>query len=234
MPPHEPVEQDAETLGLPLFTVTVYAASSYMVPEVYKQAARQLGRVIAKEGWRQLNGGGASGLMGAATEGGLEEGGVVDAVILDMFTGCNQHVGLRNVEVCNNMPDRRKGLYDGADAFIALPGGMGTLEEISEIMSWRQLQFHTKAVVLLNTNGFYTKLNEFLERAMEECFISSEFKMTFAVCDTPEEAVAYIKAYQPVTIDKQRIFDGSLAAGKVSDWAAAAAYQTTQGPTNAD
>eukprot|EP00124_Ichthyophonus_hoferi_P002874 Ihof_evm9s217 gene=Ihof_evmTU9s217 len=188
------------------FTVTVYAASSFHVPQEYKDAAKHLGEVIAKIGWRQLNGGGRGGLMGACTEGGREADGVVDAVILDIFTSRNQHPDLGNVVVTNNMTDRKKGLYDGGDAFIALPGGLGTLEEILEIMSWRQLQFHTKPIVLLNTGGFYTKFYDFLMDAMQQMFISEGFKDACALCDTPEEAIDYIAHYSPFVIDKSTIY----------------------------
>lgn len=82
-----------------------------------------LGKLIAKEGWVQVNGGGKTGLMGAATEGGIQAGGIVDAVILDLFTSSNMHTLFRNVTVAESMPERKKGLFERGDAFIALPGG---------------------------------------------------------------------------------------------------------------
>lgn len=107
--------------GKPL-CVTVYASSSAQVADIYKNAARELGEAIAKEGWIQLNGGGRTGLMGAATEGGKEKGGVVKACILDIFVDNNQHHLHDHVAVACTMTERKTGLFDPADAFVALPG----------------------------------------------------------------------------------------------------------------
>eukprot|EP00667_Euglena_gracilis_P032493 EG_transcript_50051 len=105
----------------PIRTVTVYAASSRRVPPEFNEAARHLGTLIAAEGWRQVNGGGLTGLMGAATQGGVEAGGIVDAVTLDIFAECNLSPLLRSVEVVDNMPARKAALYEAGDALIALP-----------------------------------------------------------------------------------------------------------------
>ena len=102
--------------------ITVYASSSARVNNVYKEAARNLGRAIASQGWTQLNGGGRTGLMGAATEGGKEAGGIVRACILDIFVDNNKHHLHDHVAVACTMTERKTGLFDPADAFVALPG----------------------------------------------------------------------------------------------------------------
>ena len=92
---------------------------------------------IAEQGWIQLNGGGQTGLMGAATDGGVLAGGIVDAVIPEMFHKVNESTQLRNVLVTKNMRDRKESLLEGGDAVICLPGGLVTLEEVFEALSWR-------------------------------------------------------------------------------------------------
>lgn len=140
--------------ALEKYVVTVYASSSSAVDSTFKAEARALGAALAEADYALCVGGGKYGLMGAVTDGCLASGGVVDCVILRMFVGANMHPGpFRNTDVFDTMPQRKDGLYQQADAFIALPGGLGTLEELSEVMSWRQLELHRKPIVLLNTNG---------------------------------------------------------------------------------
>eukprot|EP00171_Calliarthron_tuberculosum_P016722 IDg16722t1 len=136
------------------FTVTVYASSSSMTNGAYAEAALGMGSAIARQGWVQVNGGGI-GLMGACTDGAVLERGDVDCVILRRFvsSGMTNPENFRKIEVTDTMLDRRMGLYRRANAFVAIPGGLGTLEEISEVMSWRQLGWHSRIIVLLNTNG---------------------------------------------------------------------------------
>jgi uncharacterized protein (TIGR00730 family) len=139
------------------FCVTVFGSSSSAVHQSFKDEARALGKAIADAGYVQCNGGGRHGLMGAATDGALENGGAVDMVILRMFCGPNMHPGpFRETAVEDSMAARKGGLFERADAFIALPGGLGTLEELSEVASWRQLELHDKPIILVNTNSFYT------------------------------------------------------------------------------
>jgi len=105
-------------------TVTVYGASSSAVSERFRAAAFEVGVLIADQGWRQVNGGGHAGMMGAATDGALSRGGVVDAVILDIFLG-SVHPKLGDVVVKTNMHDRKRALFEEGDAFVVLPGGKG-------------------------------------------------------------------------------------------------------------
>lgn len=136
------------------YVVTVYASSSSAIDATFKAEARKLGEGLAKADYALCVGGGKYGLMGAVTDGCLASGGVADCVILKMFVGANMHPGpFRTTEVYDTMTARKDGLYRRADAFIALPGGLGTLEELSEVMSWRQLEIHSKPIVLINTNG---------------------------------------------------------------------------------
>ncbi len=186
-------------------TVTVYASSGLKVDKSYYEAAFSLGAAIARRGWIQCNGGGF-GLMEACTDGAKSVGGIVDCVILDSFTGPMKK--FRSIVTSKTMPERRKSLYVRGDAFVSLPGGLGTLEEVAELISWRQLEFHTRCVVLLNTNGFYNSLVEFIERGIEEHFIAPAMRTCIIVADTVDEAVQAIESYEPVEIHKNLVLSG--------------------------
>eukprot|EP00756_Hemistasia_phaeocysticola_P052932 Hpha_TRINITY_DN28265_c0_g1::TRINITY_DN28265_c0_g1_i1::g.116857::m.116857/K06966/K06966; uncharacterized protein len=162
--------------------------------------------------------------MGAASDGALRGGGTVDAVILDKFLDDNCHPGLRHVRTANNMPQRKMGLYESGDAYVAVPGGLGTMEEILEILSWRQLGFHERPVIFLNTNGYWTTLVEFLNQSIDRGFVSVPVRSSFYVANTPEEVVAFLKEYKPTRIDKSAIYKGDIG----SDWSAAAKHDARQ------
>ncbi len=186
-------------------TVTVYASSGMRVDKSYFDAAFSLGAAIARRGWVQCNGGGF-GLMEACTDGARSVGGVVDCVSLDSLPGPKKK--FRHNVLSKTMPERRKRLYMRGDAFVSLPGGLGTLEEVAEVVSWRQLEFHSRCVVLLNTNGFYNALVEFMERGIEERFIAPAMRSCMIAVDTAEEAIRVIESYQPVVIHKHLVLSG--------------------------
>jgi uncharacterized protein (TIGR00730 family) len=178
--------------------VTVYAASSARVAPAYFEAARTLGRAIAAQGWVQVNGGGATGLMAAVSDGGLAAGGEVRAVILEDFRDRGfLHQGLRDVEVVTDMPARKRGLYEGSDAYIALPGGLGTLEELFEVLSWRQLGFHERPIAMLDVLGFYGGLGALLTHTAEQSFIAPGFEDAYTICDDVDRLIAWVKDYRP-------------------------------------
>lgn len=148
--------------------------------------------------------------MGAATDGALAAGGIVDVVLLDIFV-TRMHHRARNVKIVSDMTERKKGLFDPADAFISLPGGLGTLEELAEIISWRQLDFHNKPIVLLNTNGFYDPLRSFFELMVQGKFAIPEM-LTHCIkfADTPQQAVDYLNHYVPIKFREKHELLGEL------------------------
>eukprot|EP01060_Flectonema_neradi_P035092 TRINITY_DN6341_c0_g1_i1.p1 TRINITY_DN6341_c0_g1~~TRINITY_DN6341_c0_g1_i1.p1 ORF type:complete len:380 (+),score=69.60 TRINITY_DN6341_c0_g1_i1:66-1205(+) len=192
-------------------TVTVYASSSVRLPQEYFRDAKAVGQMIAKKGWVQVNGGGGRGLMGAATDGSLEAGGIVDGVILDKFIA-GGHKGIRSMRSCNNMPDRKRLLYEAGNAYIALPGGLGTLEEIMEVVSWRQLGFHDCPVAFINTQGYYSHVGELLDMAIESGFISKDIRSSYIITADINRAISFIATYQPVFIDKTKIHRGEMSS----------------------
>ena len=171
--------------------IAVYCGSSKRVPDAYHDAARRLGAAIAGAQHVMLYGGGRTGLMGSAADAALAAGGVVEGVILDAFVGMDvHHRGLHRLDEVSDMRSRKRALEEGADAFIALPGGLGTLEELTEVLSFRKLGFHARPLVLVDTNRFFQPLVAQIERAIAEGFDDPEMRDAFAVTEDPERAVA--------------------------------------------
>ena len=153
-------------------TITIYAASSPHVSPVYKQAAKDLGRIIAENGITCINGAGKSGLMAQVTDAVLENGGKVIGILpqfmADTFGG---HPSLTERIVTPDMHTRKQLMAQRSDACIALPGGIGTLEELLEIITWKQLGLYSKPVVILNTQGFFNDLLQMLKKIEREHFM---------------------------------------------------------------
>jgi uncharacterized protein (TIGR00730 family) len=141
----------------PLRSVTVYAASATRSPGPLLRLAGELGRGIAGRGWVLVYGGARIGLMGALADAALAAGGRVEGVILDTFARV-AHASLDSLETVSDMRSRKAGLAHRGDAYVVLPGGFGTLEELSEILVERQLALHRKPLVLVNFEGFWDHL----------------------------------------------------------------------------
>jgi uncharacterized protein (TIGR00730 family) len=170
--------------------IAVYCGSSKHSPERYRIEAHRVGTALARRGHVVIYGGGRTGLMGAVADGALEAGGSVHGVILDRFVERDvHHRGIHALHQVDDMRKRKQGLDERAEAFIALPGGLGTLEELAEILSFRKLRFHQRRLVLLNTGGFYDPLVAQLERFVGEGFDREESRDYFAVTEDPDQAV---------------------------------------------
>ena len=175
--------------------IAVYCGSSQRVADIYHADARRVGSALAQRGHELVYGGGRTGLMGSVADAALEAGGTVHGVILDAFVAKDvHHRGLDTLHQVEDMRKRKQGLDELADAFIALPGGLGTLEELSEILSFRKLHFHQRPLVLLNTNDFYAPLVEQIERFISQGFDRSDVHEFFAVTEDPDEALAFCEA----------------------------------------
>jgi uncharacterized protein (TIGR00730 family) len=170
--------------------IAVFCGSSRRVAETYLQAARRVGREIALRGHTLIYGGGRTGLMGAVADAALAAEGAVQGVILREFIEQDvHHLGVAELYAVDDMRSRKAGLDERADAFVALPGGFGTLEELSEILSFRKLGLHHRRLVLLNTAGFYEPLLAQIERAVAEGFDAPEVRGYLRVTDDPCSAV---------------------------------------------
>jgi len=170
--------------------ITVFAGSSRRSDPRYAAVAAQLGAEIARRGHELVYGGGRTGLMGALADAALAAGGRVHGVILRRFIEEDvHHLAVEMFEV-EDMRSRKAGLDERADAFVALPGGLGTLEELAEILSFRKLALHHRPIVLLNAHGFWDPLLAWFERAMEAGFEKPAARAWWAVAETAPEAVA--------------------------------------------
>jgi uncharacterized protein (TIGR00730 family) len=155
-------------------SVCVFCGSSHGSREVYAQATADLGREIGRRGWRLVYGGGNVGLMGVLADAVLEAGGEVLGVIPDSLKLRElAHRGLPDLRIVLSMHERKALMASESSMFIALPGGLGTLEELFEIWTWRQLGFHEKPIGLLNTDEFFEKQLAFLDHAVDEGFVRS-------------------------------------------------------------
>ncbi len=156
-------------------SVCVFCGSNPGVRPAYLTAARALGAAIAKRGWTLVYGGASVGLMGAVADAAIAAGGHVVGIIPQALVDREvAHTGLPEQHVVDSMHTRKAMMADRADAFIALPGGIGTLEELFEVLTWRMLGIHHKPAGLLDVAGYYGSLVAFLDHAIEEGFLRRE------------------------------------------------------------
>jgi len=161
-----------QTSTLQPFSVCVYCGSRPGTDAAYAEAARQTGLLIGQLGWQLVYGGGKVGLMGIVADAVLEAGGRVVGVIprklMEREVG---HGGLSEIHVVETMHQRKQLMAERADAFLALPGGIGTLEELFEVWTWRQIGYHDQPIGLLNVNGFYGGMLSFLDHTVQAGFL---------------------------------------------------------------
>ena len=185
----------------PAFSVCVYCGSSNDVDPAYLSAAVEVGTAIAQAGLKFVYGGGGVGLMGAAARGAHDQGGKVLGIIPDFLKGREQPFDDVETVVVHNMHERKMMMFEQSDSFVVLPGGIGTLEEIVELLSWRRLDLHRKPIVFLNQNGFYDPLYALFDHTVAAGFTPSDFSKAWRSVDRAEQVVpailAMAKAAQP-------------------------------------
>ena len=173
-----------------LKNVCVYSASSTQIDPIYFQAADTLGRLLAQKGINIINGAGCLGLTSRISDAALATGGTVTGIIPHFMVEQNwHHKGLTHLIETETMHERKRMMADLSDGIIALPGGCGTMEELLEIITWKQLGLYLKPIVILNTNGFYNPLLEMLERAIDQHFMRRQHGTIWQVAQTPDEAL---------------------------------------------
>lgn len=175
-------------------TICVYCASSNRVDECYNSAAHKLGALLAREGISLVTGGGSIGLMRAVEDGTLEGGGRAIGIIPQFMVEQGwHHTGLTELRITEDMHTRKQTMAALSDAVIALPGGCGTMEELCEIITWKQLGLYLNPIVILNINGYYDALIAQLQRAIDEHFMGRIHADIWSVATTPEEALEQIR-----------------------------------------
>ncbi|GAB5535593.1 MAG: TIGR00730 family Rossman fold protein [Rubricoccaceae bacterium] len=184
-------------------TVCVYCGSSRGDRLVYAEAARQLGAHLAHEGIGLVTGGGKVGLMGVIADAVLDAGGeavgIIPQALLNREVG---HTGLTELVVVDTMHQRKTLMAARADAVVALPGGLGTLEEITEMLTWAQLGIHAKPCGLFNVEGYYDALVAFFDHATAERFVRPAHRAMLTVASSPDEMLAGLRAHTPPTVSK--------------------------------
>ena len=174
--------------------VCVYSASSTKIAPVYFAAAEELGRLLALRGINLVNGAGSIGLMAATSNAVLANGGTVTGVIPRFMVEQGwHHTGLTRLVETDTMHERKQLMAQLADAVIALPGGCGTLEELLEIITWKQLGLYLNPIVILNIDGFFNPLIAMLEQAIDQQFMRPEHAALWCVASTPAEALELIQ-----------------------------------------
>ena len=174
-------------------SICVYSASSTKIDQVYFDAAAQLGRLMAEHHIRLVNGAGSIGLMSAVADAVIANDGEVTGVIPTFMIEQNwHHKGLTELVEVESMHERKQLMAKLSDAIIALPGGCGTLEELLEIITWKQLGLYLNPIVILNINGFFDPLLAMLDKAIDQNFMRKEHGEIWTVATTPSQALEQI------------------------------------------
>ncbi len=178
-------------------SICVYASSSEVLDDVYRGHASSLGREIARNDWTLVYGGARIGLMGVAAEAARKNGGRVIGVIPEHIS--DKGIAFEDADeliVTSDLRSRKAEMERRADAFIALPGGFGTLEELMEIITLKQLDRHRKGIVILNIDGFYDPLISMFEKLISLRFARETYRELYSVCSDTETALAYLREYR--------------------------------------
>ena len=184
-------------------TICVYCGSNSGSKPVYAERARALGARIAEGGHTLVYGGGNVGLMGIVADAVLEHGGQVVGVIPEQLVKWEvAHTGVSRLEVVANMHERKARMFDLSDAFIALPGGFGTLDEMFEMLTWRQLGLGQKPCAFLDVEGFYAPLMGMIDRMVEERFLHPDQRHDLWHGEDIDALFAWMRDYAPAQADK--------------------------------
>lgn len=186
-----------------LRSVCVFCGASTGASPAYRAAAEALGQAIAQRGMTLVYGGGAVGLMGIVADAALAAGGEVVGIIPERLKSAEiGHPNLSRLEVVDGMHARKARMAELSDAFIALPGGLGTLEELFEVWTWGQLGYHGKPLGLLDVNGFYDKLTGFLDHMVSEGFVREQHRTLLQKNTSPDALLDVLEHWKPVVPPK--------------------------------
>lgn len=189
--------------------VCVFASSCNYLDEIYYIEASEFGNLLAKNGFNMVYGGSSLGLMWACAEQVKNNGAKIIGVMPEKLHNMGVHTDkCVELTVTKGMRERKAKMDELSDAVVALAGGFGTLEELSEMIVQKQLGYNNKPIVLLNTNGFYDKLNDFFEEMITQNFAKNTAKDLYYIASTPRDAIEYLKTYKPreLAISKADIY----------------------------
>ncbi|MFA7686858.1 MAG: TIGR00730 family Rossman fold protein [Moheibacter sp.] len=184
-------------------SICVFCASSLGNDPVYAETAFELGKYLAENQIDLIYGGAQVGLMGKVAEGSLSHNGKVTGIIPGFLkTKEIAHVSLTELITVKTMHERKALMHDKSDAFIALPGGFGTLEELFEILTWAQLSLHKKPIGILNINGYYDPLIQLVEKMIYEELLRNEYKGMLLISDSIEDLISQMNLYEVPFVNK--------------------------------
>jgi hypothetical protein len=190
-------------MGVELAAVCVFCGSNRGASPAYEQAAGEVGRLLAGRGIRLVYGGASEGLMGVVADAALDAGGVVTGVMPRNLAGAEPpHGGLSELRLVGGMHERKALMAELSDAFIALPGGLGTLEEAFETVSWTQLGLQDKPTGFLNINGFYALTAAQLDLMVAEGFVRREHRDGIYFDDQPARLLRRLATFEPPDLHK--------------------------------
>ena len=178
-------------------SVCLFCGSSDAADPVYTEAATEFGRAAAQAGWRLVYGGGGVGLMGASARAAHEAGGRVLGVMPAFLRSRERLFDEVETLVVQTMHERKQIMYDQSDAFVVAPGGIGTLEEVVELLSWKRLDLHGKPVIFLNIDGFWDTFFALMRHSVETGFTPASFLQAWVVCETVADAIGSLAAGGP-------------------------------------
>ncbi len=183
--------------------IAIYCGSSRGLDPIYATAAAEMATYLAKQGIGIVYGGGNVGIMGVIADAALAAGGEVIGVIPESLLAKElSHAGVTELHITRSMHERKQRMVDLSDAFIALPGGFGTLDELFETLTWLQLGFHGKPVGLLNAAGFFDHLLTFLDHMSSTGFLTLKHRSSLITETEPEALLKAIRAFEPDTCEK--------------------------------
>lgn len=171
-------------------SVCLFCGSSDAADPIYTRAAAAFGEATARAGWRLVYGGGGVGLMGASARAAHEAGGRVLGIMPAFLRSRERLFDEVETIVVTSMHERKQLMYDQSDAFVVAPGGIGTLEEVVELLSWKRLDLHGKPVIFLNIDGFWETFFALMRQSVDSGFTPPSFLQAWTVCDTVEAAMA--------------------------------------------
>src|SRR5690606_7457138 len=178
-------------------SICVFCASSLGNDPVYAETAFELGKILAENQIDLIYGGAQVGLMGKVAEGCLSHNGKVTRIIPGFLkTKEIAHANLTELITVKTMHERKALMHDKSDAFIALPGGFGTLEELFEILTWAQLSLHKKPIGILNVNGYYDPLIQLVEKMIDQELLKNEYKGMLLISDSIEDLISQMNLYE--------------------------------------
>lgn len=185
-------------------SVCLFCGSAPGNDPAFLEAATAFGAATARAGWRLVYGGGGVGLMGASARSAHEAGGRVVGIMPEFLRSRERLFDEVETIVVTSMHERKTLMYDQSDAFVVAPGGVGTLEEVIELLSWKRLDLHSKPVIFLNINGFWETLFTMLRFSVDQGFTPASFLEAFTVAETVEDAIAAVVRDDAPTLQHDR------------------------------